>query len=169
MPVLAEEAVEGAGIIKYRQVLISILRTIGIGELRIAGATSGRTDPVGDTVSGQRVPVPVHRCGSPLTPQRSELPLSVLPDAAKSLFPNPDAALVDADITSHTAFGARRLRGEFKFSSALGVKLPNVREKSGKFISQALIAQPEKRGDGALLFTAIYTFSLFQKARSFIR
>jgi len=68
--------------------------------------------------------------------------------------------LVDADITPHPIFRSGRFWGEGKFSPALGVDLSDVGEQLGKLLSNTLIAELEKGGDGGVFLAAGYTFSL---------
>ena len=58
VPVLTEEAIEGAGLIEDGQVLISIFRPLPVGESGIAGPRSPGADPVGNAIGGQGVVVP---------------------------------------------------------------------------------------------------------------
>ncbi|MBA7698066.1 hypothetical protein ES703_106740 [subsurface metagenome] len=52
MPVLAEKAIEGAGLVENSQVFVAIFRSLGVGEAGIASPGATRTDPIGNTVSG---------------------------------------------------------------------------------------------------------------------
>jgi hypothetical protein len=58
MPVLAEQTVKGAGLIKDSQVLIAILSATRIGESGVTSSGTTGTHPVSDTVSGQGIIIP---------------------------------------------------------------------------------------------------------------
>jgi len=58
VPILAEEAVEGAGMEEDSKILKPSLRTRTMGVLRISHARSSRTYPVGYAISGERIVVP---------------------------------------------------------------------------------------------------------------
>ncbi len=58
MPVLTEQAVEGAPMIENSQVFITVFRAPGIRKFRESGARSARTDPMRHTIRGQRVIIP---------------------------------------------------------------------------------------------------------------
>jgi len=58
VPVLAEQAIKGAGLIKDSQVLISTLSSSGIGKLRVTSPGSTGTDPISYAVGGQSIIVP---------------------------------------------------------------------------------------------------------------
>ena len=57
-PILAEEAVKGAPVIKDRKVFEPIFRTRSAGEPWKPRTRSSRTDPVRHTVGGQRIVIP---------------------------------------------------------------------------------------------------------------
>jgi len=54
-PVLAEETVEVAGVVKHGQIDVAPFRTGGIGVLGVAPAGAPGTEPVGHAVGGQGV------------------------------------------------------------------------------------------------------------------
>jgi len=58
LPVLAEQAVEGTGLIKNGQILISIFGARPIGIARKPTSGTGRTHPFSHTIGGQRVIIP---------------------------------------------------------------------------------------------------------------
>jgi len=94
MPVLAEKAVEGAGMDENSQVCISFFRAGSIGIVRIAGISSGRTDPVSHAVCGKGVVV--EREIPILFFPISEPAVEVLADSAVTAASIRDLALVDA-------------------------------------------------------------------------
>jgi len=58
MPVLAEQAIKGAGLIEDGQVLIAILSFPGIGKLGVTSPGSAGTDPISYAVGGQGIIIP---------------------------------------------------------------------------------------------------------------
>jgi len=59
-PILAEETIKGASMIKDGQVLISIFRIWSISKLRIAGTCPAWTDPICYAVGGEPVIIPTY-------------------------------------------------------------------------------------------------------------
>jgi len=85
VPVLAEQAIKGAGLIEYSQVLITIFSSPRIGELRVASPGSTGTDPVSYAVGRQSIIVPAD-----IAPLSSSTHQSIFPVDAQSaiaLFP----------------------------------------------------------------------------------
>jgi len=60
MPVLAEEAVEGASLIKDSQILIAIFSPGAMSEFWISNSSASGANPIGYTVSGEGVIIPTH-------------------------------------------------------------------------------------------------------------
>ncbi len=58
MPVLAEQAVKGAGLIEDSQVLVAIFGSLRIGKPRVTSSRSARTNPIGYAVGRQGIIVP---------------------------------------------------------------------------------------------------------------
>jgi len=58
-PVLAEEAVEIAGPVEYRQILISVFRSRGIRKMGVPCAAATRADPCRTTIGGESVVIPM--------------------------------------------------------------------------------------------------------------
>ena len=58
IPVLAEQAIKGAGLIKDSQVFIAIFSSLRIGKPGITSPGSTGTDPVSDAVGGQSIIIP---------------------------------------------------------------------------------------------------------------
>ncbi len=58
MPVLTEQALEGAGLIEDSQVPVAIFRSLRIGKPGVTGPGATRTNPIGYTVGGQGIIVP---------------------------------------------------------------------------------------------------------------
>jgi hypothetical protein len=57
-PILAEETIKGASVIKHGQVLISIFRAWSIGNLRIASTRPAWTDPICHAIGGKPIIIP---------------------------------------------------------------------------------------------------------------
>ncbi|GAF95795.1 unnamed protein product, partial [marine sediment metagenome] len=62
-PILAEKAIQRAGLIEDSQVIVALFRPLGVGEIRIAGGAGGRADPVGHAVGRQRIVIPLYGRG----------------------------------------------------------------------------------------------------------
>ncbi len=58
VPVLAEQAIKGAGLIKDSKIFIAIFSFLAIGKIRISNPCSCRTNPTSYTVSRQRIIIP---------------------------------------------------------------------------------------------------------------
>jgi len=60
LPVLAEQAIEGARLIKDSQVLIPKLGSLTVAEIRISHFTSSGTNPISYTIRGEGIIIPAH-------------------------------------------------------------------------------------------------------------
>jgi hypothetical protein len=60
LPVLAEEAIEGAGLIKDCQVFIAIFRPLTVAEIRVSLPCPPRANPASYTVGGEGIIIPTH-------------------------------------------------------------------------------------------------------------
>jgi hypothetical protein len=102
VPILAEEAVEGAGLIKDGQVFIAIFGPITVGELGIACPCSPGANPIGDAIGGQGVIIPANiplfRSGP------DELTLPVLSQSTVAFSAWGDEAFINTKITSSPPF-----------------------------------------------------------------
>jgi len=58
VPVLTEQAIKGAGLIKDSQVLIAIFSSWRIGKLRVTSPGSTGADPISYAVGGQCIVIP---------------------------------------------------------------------------------------------------------------
>jgi hypothetical protein len=58
VPVLAEEAVKGTGLIEDSQVLVAIFSAFVIGKAGVTSSCSPGTYPIGYAVSGQGIVIP---------------------------------------------------------------------------------------------------------------
>jgi len=102
MIILTEKAIEGAGLIENSKVGISNLRPLTVGIIRITGFGSSRTDPIGHTVRGQGIVIPIHQ-SFPFRPrQMDEPPLPILPQAAKTSLTEPYSTLIHTKSTQDT-------------------------------------------------------------------
>jgi hypothetical protein len=57
-PILAEEAIEGTGLVEDGQILVAILRALGIGKPRIPGVRSPGANPISHAVRWKAIIVP---------------------------------------------------------------------------------------------------------------
>jgi hypothetical protein len=75
VPILAEEAIEGTGLVKNCQVLVAIFRSLSIGKIRITHPCSPGADPIGDAVGGQGVIIPANVPLIGTGPDESTIPI----------------------------------------------------------------------------------------------
>ena len=156
VPVLAKEAIEGAGLIENSEVVISELRTTAIGELGISGTGASRTDPIGNTIGGQRVMIP--RDIAPLPHGAAELAADVDPEPTIAPACLEDATFIDANAAAQSFFFPRRLFGQAKPLSLLMVNPFHSRAKLSKVILYALSAQPQALRDENRFLSAATAF-----------
>lgn len=100
LPVLAEKAVKSTGLVEHSQIIISVLGSFGVGELRIARFSPAGADPVGNTIGRQRIIVPANHSLCLCPAEMKKLAFSVLPQTTKPFFALRDSAL----ISTQTAF-----------------------------------------------------------------
>ena len=102
LPVLTEQAVEGACLIEDGQVFISELRSLAVAEIRVTHFGSGGADPISHTISGEGVIIPANiaAVGSGAT-QRLAL---IGSQSAVARTSGRDAALIDAKSAVHSFF-----------------------------------------------------------------
>jgi len=58
VPVLAEKAIKGTGLIEDSQILVTILSALGVGKLRVTNPGPAGTDPISHTVGRQGIIIP---------------------------------------------------------------------------------------------------------------
>lgn len=124
MPILTEEAIEGACLIKNGQVLIAVFRPVPIGEPGITRPRSSRANPIGDAIGGQGVVVPTYVPLFRAGPDKSALPVDAKPAVAFSTLGN--KALINAKIASLSPFSPGGLRREIEGLPRLQVRLFNM-------------------------------------------
>jgi hypothetical protein len=110
-PVLAEKAVEVAGTVEDRQVLVSIFRPGGIGKMGVSYIAAPRTDPCCTAIGREGVVIPVDDPLEAAGGDGDELSILIFVHATKTLSSRGDAALIEADRTESPISGTRRLRG----------------------------------------------------------
>jgi hypothetical protein len=124
MPVLTEQAVEGASLIKNCQVLVTIFRSRKIGKIRVTTSAASGTDPVGNTIGGEGIIIPIQI--SLFRTAAYDASTFVSSDSAVS---NPallDLTAVDAKVTTLLALFSRRLGWQIEGFSALSVNLQDM-------------------------------------------
>ncbi len=111
-PILAEEAIEGTGLIEDGQILVAVFGAPRIGEAWISRGRSSRTDPISYTVGWKTViipcQVPLFRC-NPL-----QDPFSIDPHPTVSPLSIGNPAFVGTDPASDALGVSRRFRGQTK-------------------------------------------------------
>lgn len=145
MPILTEETIEGACLIKNGQVLIAVFRPIPIGELRIPYPRSSRANPIGDAIGGQRIVVPAYVPPFRASPDKSALPINAKPAVAFSTLGN--KALINAKITSLSPFSPGGLSREIEGLPRLQVRLFNIGKSPSKIRTKAIGAKLNGLGD----------------------
>jgi hypothetical protein len=156
VPVLAKEAIKGAGLIENSEVVIAELRTIAIGQPGISGAGASRTDPIGDAIGGQRVMIP--RDIASLPHGAAELAADVDPEPTIAPAALGDAAFIEANATAQPFFPLRRLFGQAKPLSLIMMNLFHSLVKLSKVTLYALSAQPQALRDKSRFLTAATAF-----------
>jgi len=58
VPVLAEETVKRTSLIEDSQIFVAVFGAPRVGKLRVASASSARTDPISHTIGGQSIVIP---------------------------------------------------------------------------------------------------------------
>ncbi len=116
VPVLTEKAIKSTGLVEHSQILISVLGSFGVGELRIARFSPAGADPVGNTIGGQRIIVPANHslCSSPA--EMEKLAFSILPQTAESFFALWDLALISTQTALDPNLIFRRLSRQVKIT-----------------------------------------------------
>jgi hypothetical protein len=110
-PVLAKEAVEVAGTVEDRQVLVSMFRPRGIGKLGVSHIAAPRADPCSAAIGREGVVIPVDDPLEAAGGDGDELSILIFVHAAETLFPEGNTALIEADRAGSPFRDMRRLRG----------------------------------------------------------
>jgi hypothetical protein len=110
-PVLAEEAVEVAGTVEDRQVLVTMFRPWSIGEMGVSRIAAPRADPCSAAIGREGVVIPVDDPLETAGSDRDELFILMLVHAAEAFFSRRNAALIEADRAGSPFRAVRRLRG----------------------------------------------------------
>jgi len=145
VPVLTEETIEGACLIKNGQVLIAVFRPIPIGEPGITYPRSSRTNPIGDAIGGQRVVVPTYVPLFRASPDKSALPVNAKPAVAFPTLGN--KALINAKIALLSPFSPWGLRREIEGLPRLQVRLFDIGKSPSKIRTKAIGAKLNGLGD----------------------
>ena len=115
MPILAIEAMKGAGMGKNSEVLVPIFRTIVVCEDRITASGSSRADPVTYTIGGQGVVVPRQ---FPSDGRNALKPaMDVFSQSAVPPPPNPNLTSIHAKLAENACFATGRFLRQFPFVS----------------------------------------------------
>jgi hypothetical protein len=147
VPVLAEEAVEGARPVKDGQVDVSVL---GVP----------LADPVGYTVGGKGIVVPVEDAFGGSPSQVHQLTLLVLPQAAKASLALRDATIVDTQGAMHAIGVVRRCRGQVELTPCLSLHFLETWQHLCRMLTDAVNTGANGRGDQRRGLMANRTFML---------
>jgi hypothetical protein len=111
-PVLAEEAIEGTGLIEDGQILVTVFGAPRIGEAWISRGRSSGTDPISYTVGWKAIIIPcqapLFRCNSP------QDPFSIDPHPTVSLLSIGNPTFVGTDPAGDALGVSRRFQGQTK-------------------------------------------------------
>jgi hypothetical protein len=104
MPVLAEEAIGRATHVEHREIVLT-------------GMLTPLTDPIGDTVRGQRIAIPMQQAllGRPSKMRQSAV--ARRPQSAIAAFTLADDALIAAGRTANATRVPRRLGGQVELGT----------------------------------------------------
>jgi hypothetical protein len=139
VPVLAEKAIKGAGLIKDGQVLITIFSSLRIGKPGITSPGSTGTDPISDAVGGQGIIIPTD-----LTfPGIGTFEPIFCVDAQSAISPAlwGDTALVGTKTAPQTNLILRRLTGKVKWLPRLDMCLLYNRQNLIKILANTIQAK----------------------------
>jgi len=136
MPVLAEQAIKGAGLIKDSQVLIAIFSSLRIGKLRVTSPGSTGTDPISYAVGGQGIVIPADIAFFSSGTRKFISLIGAKPAIAPAIWGN--TALVGTKLAFESPFAAGRPLRKVKWPSCGTVSFLNQGENSGKVSSNAI-------------------------------
>ena len=125
-PVLAEEAIEIAGTVKDRQILVSMFRSWGIGKFGISRIAAPRANPCSAAIGREGVVIPVDDPLETARGDRDQLSILVFVQSAEALFTMGNAALIEADRTGSPFRAVRRLRGKAIPYPVASMDLPDI-------------------------------------------
>jgi hypothetical protein len=145
VPILAEEAIEGTGLVENSQVLVAIFRSLSISKIGVTCPYPPGADPIGYAVGGQRVIIPTSVPLIGTGPDESGLP--VLPHPTVAFSTLPDKALIEAKaaLFSPSIFG-RRWR-QIEGVSRLKVRLLDIGHSSFNIGTNTIGAKLKNLGD----------------------
>jgi len=138
MPVLAKEAIKGAGLIENSQVLEAIFRPLTVGKFWITSPGAAGTNPISHAVGGQGIVIPADVAPLRGSTHQSIFSVEAKPTVAPTSWWN--VALVDTKLTFDSPFCPWRLFRKMKWLSCRTVSFLNQREKAGKILSNAINA-----------------------------
>jgi hypothetical protein len=163
VPVLAEEAIEGAGFVEDGEVCVSVFGPLAVRPLWVAGTAAAGTDPIGDAVCGEWIVIPGDSgaAGS----AADQLSFAIGPDAAVPDFVLAYSAFILADVAHDSHGGIGRLHGESEVASL--TLMDQVDFPHGVFVGSADAAVTERQDVGDFTFglTAYPTLSHASSAK----
>jgi len=155
VPVLAEQAIERAGLVEHSQVLIAKLRPLAVTELGIASPTAPGTDPVSNTVGGQGVVIPANITF--ISTGSSQIAVLVIAKPTIAPIPRSHMTFVEAELTGDPSLMLRWFSREMKRLPCLTVGLGNGWLKPGVAAAQAIWTQAEAAADQRRRLAAMFT------------
>lgn len=156
LPVLAEQAIERAGLIKYGQILKTIFRPIPIGEIRVAGPGPAGADPIGNAIGGQGIVIPAHIAFFRASPQKPAF--AILAQATVAFSTGADETLVDTKIALLPRFILGGLCREMKRLSRLPMHRLNKGQELEEIGAKAIGAKLNRLGNEVRLPAATTAF-----------
>jgi len=143
-PILAEEAVEGTGLIEDGQILVPVFAALGIGEAWISRGRSSRTHPISHTVGWKAIiipsQVPLLR-GNPL-----QNPSSIAPHSTVSLPPIGNPTFIGTDPAGDPVGVSRGIQGQAKGAPGNPVRFFELRNHIIEVVSNAMEAKLQGLG-----------------------
>jgi len=145
VPILAEEAIEGTGLVENSQVFVAVLGSLSISKMGVAGPRPPGADPIGDAVGGQGIIIPADI--SLLGAGSDESALPILAQSAVAFPTLTNKALIDAKVAllSPFIFGGRWW--QIERVSRLEVRLLDIGKNSFEIGTDTIRAKLEGLGD----------------------
>jgi len=145
VPVLAEQAIEGAGLIEDSQVFIAIFRPIPIGEIGVTDPAPAGANPISDAIGGQGVMIPANIALFSAGPDKPTP--DIVAQTAVAFPPRANEALVDTKITLFPRFILRRLCRQTEGLPRLSVHCLDKGPELGEIGAQAIGTKLHRLGN----------------------
>jgi hypothetical protein len=140
VPVLAEQTIEGAGLVEHGQVLIAVFWAVAVSKFWIARPSPTGTDPIRHTIGGQAVVIPTDvgsiRRGT-LEPIRF---IETKSTKASALWGQ--AAFIYTNTALGASFRGRRTSREVEYVPSLVVSLLYLGQNCSEVLPDTIKADP---------------------------